>query len=106
MREPADVERIERFLTALAQAATGPTTVYLVGGASAVLVGWRAMTRDIDLMIRPESDALLRAIPRLKDELSINVELAAPDQFIPVPAGWEARSPVFKRIGAVSLPGH
>lgn len=103
MREPADAERIERFLVALAQAATAPTTVYLVGGASAVLVGWRAMTRDIDLVIRPESDALLRAIPRLKDELSINVELAAPDHFIPVPAGWESRSPLVRRIGLLTV---
>ena len=35
---------------------------------------------------------MLRAIPRLKDELSINVELASPDDFIPVPAGWADRS--------------
>ena len=53
MREPADAERIERFLAALAFAATAPTTVYLVGGASAMLVGWRAMTRDIDMVIIP-----------------------------------------------------
>jgi hypothetical protein len=40
----------------------------------------------------PEQDAVLRAIPRLKDELSINVELASPAEFIPLPAGWEDRS--------------
>jgi hypothetical protein len=31
------------------------------------------------------------------------VELASPDQFIPVPPGWEARSPVVKRIGRVTI---
>ena len=103
MREIATSERIERFLVALAQVATEPTTVYLVGGATAVLVGWRASTRDIDLVIRPESDALLRAIPRLKEQLAINVELAAPDHFIPVPKHWEERSPMVKRIGQLTV---
>jgi DNA-binding IclR family transcriptional regulator len=53
MREVATSERIDRFLAALAQVATEPTTVYLVGGATAVLIGWRESTRDIDLVIRP-----------------------------------------------------
>jgi hypothetical protein len=33
--------------------------------------------------MRPESDELLRAIPKLKETLNINVELASPDQFMP-----------------------
>ena len=58
---------------------------------------------DIDLVIRPESDALLRAIPALKEKLNLNVELAAPDHFIPVPPGCESRSPEIKRIGNVAI---
>lgn len=54
-------------------------------------------------MIRPESDALLRAIPTLKERLALNVEFAAPDHFIAVPPGWEARSPVVKRIGQLTV---
>jgi len=103
MRDIATSERIDRFLAALAKVATTPTTVYLVGGATAVLVGWRESTRDIDLVIRPETDALLRAIPKLKEQLSINVEFAAPDHFIPVPKHWEERSPVVKRIGHLTV---
>lgn len=103
MREVADRERIESFLVALARAATVETDVYLVGGTSAVLVGWRSTTIDLDLVIRPESDALLRAIPDLKERLHVNVELASPDQFIPVPSGWEQRSPVIRRIGRVTV---
>lgn len=103
MREVATRARIERFLHELAAAATAPTTVYLVGGTTAVLIGWRDSTRDVDLVIRPESDAMLRAIPALKERLALNVELAAPDQFIPVPAGWEARSPEVARIGQVTV---
>lgn len=57
-----------------------------------MLQGWRPSTIDIDLKLVPDSDALLRAIQRLKEELSVNVELASPDQFIPPLPGWEDRS--------------
>lgn len=103
MRQLADKDRIEAFLAALAREAPGDTDVFLVGGTSAVLVGWRATTMDLDLVMRPESDALLRAIPALKERLQLNVELASPDQFIPVPPGWEQRSPIIVRIGRVTF---
>jgi len=103
MREVADRNRIEAFLSAFAREATAPTDVFLVGGTTAVLVGWRPSTIDIDLVMRPESDALLRAIPSLKERLHVNVELASPDQFIPVPPGWEDRSPLVTRIGRVTF---
>jgi hypothetical protein len=103
VREVADRARIEAFLAALAREATAETTIYLVGGTSAVLVGWRQATIDVDLVMRPESDAMLRAIPLLKEKMQLNVELASPDQFIPVPPGWEERSPVITRIGRVTI---
>lgn len=89
-------------MSALAREATADTDVFLVGGTSAVLVGWRSATIDVDLVMRPESDAMLRAIPLLKERLRLNVELASPDQFIPVPPGWEQRSPIISRIGRVT----
>lgn len=103
MREIADRARIEAFLDALAREATQATDVFVVGGTSAVLAGWRETTIDVDLVLRPESDAMLRAVPALKERLHLNVELASPDQFIPVPPGWEERSPVIKRIGRVTI---
>jgi hypothetical protein len=62
------------------------------GGGTAVLLGWRETTIDVDIELDPEQDELLRALPAIKDELQINVELASPLRFIPVPAGWEERS--------------
>ena len=35
--------------------------------------------------------------PTLKNELQINVELASPGDFIPLPEGWEERSPLAER---------
>lgn len=92
MRRLATAERIRAFLSALGREATRPVRAYLAGGATAVLLGWRDATIDVDLkLVGEESDRLLRAIPRLKEELQLNVELAAPDDFIPVPFGWQER---------------
>jgi hypothetical protein len=92
MRGLADVARIRRFLRALGSAADREGAGYLTGGATAVLLGWRESTIDVDILLVPETDALLRSIQRLKDDLQINVELASPADFIPVPSGWEGRS--------------
>jgi hypothetical protein len=92
VRRLATAESIRAFLSALGREARRPVRVYLAGGATAVLCGWRESTIDVDLKLAgDDSDRLLRAIPRLKEELDLNVELAAPDDFIPVPAGWEDR---------------
>jgi len=93
VRRLATAERIRAFLSRLGRAAREPTTAYLTGGSTAVLLGWRDSTIDIDLKLVPDSTTLLRAVPGLKEELEINVELASPDLFIPVPPGWEDRSP-------------
>ncbi len=97
MRAPVNRERIETLMDRLGRAASAPVRVYLVGGSSAVLVGWRDGTIDVDLAIRPHDDALLRAIPECKNALDVNIELASPADFIPLPAGWEDRSPLIAR---------
>ncbi|MEX1245533.1 MAG: DUF6036 family nucleotidyltransferase [Thermoanaerobaculia bacterium] len=103
MRRLVDAARLEDFLTALARESRADVRIYLTGGASAVLQGWRPSTVDIDLKIVPDSDAILRAIPRLKESLEINVELAAPDEFIPELPGWQERSPLIRREGRISF---
>jgi uncharacterized nucleotidyltransferase DUF6036 len=103
MRELADANRIRHFMHAVAGAADRPGRVYFTGGATAVLHGWRASTIDIDVRLEPEQDAVLRAIARLKDELSINVELAAPIDFIPVPEGWGERSVFVAQEGPLTF---
>ena len=103
MRRPVDASRVRMFMAALGAEARNESRIYLVGGATAVLTGWRDTTVDVDLKIVPEDDRLLRAIPRLKDELEINVELASPDGFIPEVPGWQARSPFIGREGSISF---
>ncbi len=103
MRELADAERIRRFMRALGTAADVDGAAYLAGGATAVLLGWRATTIDVDVSFVPESDRLLRALSRIKDELSINVELVSPADFIPVPPGWEDRCLFAAREGRLTF---
>jgi hypothetical protein len=103
MRPPVDRERLEALARKLGQAARSPTTIYLTGGSTAVLAGWRASTVDVDLRLEPDSDAVLRAIPRLKEELEINIELASPPDFIPELPGWQERSPLILETGNVQL---
>lgn len=77
--------------------------LYFTGGATAVLLGWRLSTIDVDIKMEPEADPLFRALPRIKDKLEINVELAAPDQFIPELPGWKERSSFISRQGRLSF---
>jgi len=102
MRQLADADRIRRFMRALGREASSEVRCYFTGGATAVLLGWRRSTIDVDLKLVPEADEVLRAIPRLKEELQINVELASPLDFIPVPPGWEDRSLFIAREGKIS----
>jgi hypothetical protein len=102
-RRRADEARVRRLLDALGQAAGGEATVYLVGGATAVTIGWRESTIDVDLRIEPEDEGVLRALPRLKDELDTNVELASPLDFLPELPGWRDRSPYVGRAGPLTI---
>lgn len=99
MRRLVDIQRLRAFLRALGQEARGESRVYVTGGASAVLLQWRLSTIDVDLKFEPERDEVLRAIPQLKDQLELNVELASPGDFIPELPGWRDRSPFIVREG-------
>lgn len=103
MRELADSARIERFMRELGRSVDVDGRVYLTGGATAVLNGWRESTIDVDIKLIPDRDEILREIPRLKQELDLNIELAAPSDFIPVPQGWEERSPLIRTEGRLSF---
>ena len=92
MRVLADAQRLRRFLSELSREAREETAIYLTGGATAVLLGWRDTTVDADILIVPEQDSLYRALPRLKEELQINVEIVSPAHFIPELPGWRERS--------------
>jgi hypothetical protein len=103
VRELADEERIRHFMQALGRAAREDGDCYLTGGATAVLLGWRSSTLDVDIELDPEQDEVLRALPSIKDELAVNVELASPADFVPLPGGWRERSLFAAREGRLTF---
>jgi len=103
MRELVNPDRIRRFMRELALEAKVETRLYFTGGVTAVLMGWRETTIDVDIRFFPETDRVFRALPRLKEQLQINVELASPADFIPELPGWEQRSQFISREGKLSF---
>jgi uncharacterized nucleotidyltransferase DUF6036 len=103
MRQPVTAARVEEFMKALGSGVKSPARVFLVGGATAVLLGWRDSTIDIDLKAVPERDDLLRQLSALKERLEINIELASPDNFIPELPGWEDRSQFVRQEGKLTF---
>jgi len=90
-------------MKAFGAAARADCRIYLVGGATAVLLDWRLATVDIDLKIVPETDEILRSLPLLKERLQMNIELASPDHFIPELPGWQERSQFIRQYGKLSF---
>jgi hypothetical protein len=103
MREKVRADTLARFMKAIAQGGKKNARVYFVGGVSAVLLGWRDTTIDVDLKIVPDADEILRKLPQLKEALQLNIELASPDDFVPALPGWEERSIYIGREGAIEF---
>lgn len=103
MRSPTTKDGIEQFMRRLGAAVRSEGCVYFTGGVSAVLKGWREMTIDVDLKAEPEPRGFFEALPKLKDDLDINVELASPDQFVPALPGWQDRCQFIARYGKLNF---
>jgi Nucleotidyltransferase of unknown function (DUF6036) len=103
VRPRADEQRIRALAHELGALARVPVRIYLTGGSTAVLEGWRLSTIDVDMRLEPEPDELMRALPVLKERLEINIELASPPDFIPELPGWRERSRVVLSDGNVTV---
>lgn len=90
-------------MRSLGAAAPVDARVYFTGGVTAVLMGWRPTTIDVDLSIVPDRDEILRLLPALKNDLKLNIELASPAHFLPELPGWEERSLFIGREGRLSF---
>jgi hypothetical protein len=103
MRRKVTKATLRQFMEELAAAARSPGKVYFTGGATALLLGFREQTIDIDLKLEPEPAGAFEAIAILKNRLDLNVELAAPDDFIPAAGDWRERSQHIAVIGPVEF---
>jgi hypothetical protein len=103
MRANIDTQKLERLMQALGREAQGSGCIYFTGGASALLIGWRNSTVDVDIRLDPEPPGIFQAIAKLKQELNINIELASPQDFLPPLPGWRDRSVFIGKQGQISF---
>ncbi len=103
MRQVTTAARVREFMRRLGRTAPRPLAIFLTGGTSAVLEGWRDTTVDIDLRLEREDDDVLRAMVSLKATMDVNVELASPEDFIPALPGWRDRSRFITQEGRLSF---
>src|SRR5437867_3989471 len=103
MRPRVAIETLKQFMQELAAAARSPGKVYFTGGATALLLGFREQTIDVDLKLDPEPEGAFEAIAALKNRLNLNVELASPDDFIPPAPNWRERSRPIAIIGRLQF---
>lgn len=103
MRPPVDITRLQAFMAAMGHNTKGGGRIYLTGGATALLHGWRPMTVDVDMKADPEPAGYFEAIATLKNTLSLNIELARPADFIPELPRWRERCLFIARHGQIDF---
>ena len=102
MRRELTRETLRELMEELARTApNGSFRIYVVGGGTAVLAGWRSSTIEADLY--SERDEVFRDIQGIKERLRLNIEFARPEQFVPPLAGSEQRHVFIDRIGDVEF---
>ncbi|MGA7303339.1 MAG: DUF6036 family nucleotidyltransferase [Rhodothermales bacterium] len=103
MRREATRDRITAFMKELARRAprTGSFDVYLVGGGTAVFLGWRPSSVDVD--VYSDKDAVFQDIQKIKEDLEINVEFARPEHFVPPLKGSTGRHVFIDTMGPVTF---
>ncbi|MEI8281706.1 MAG: DUF6036 family nucleotidyltransferase [Armatimonadota bacterium] len=103
MRSPVDKNKLFSFFQEIGNRSEGPGRIYIVGGSTALLLGVRDQTVDIDIKLDPEPKGIFASISSLKESLSISVELASPDQFVPALPNWKERSEFITKSGQVEF---
>jgi hypothetical protein len=103
MRRDLNSDRLKHVLHELGRRSRGPGRIYLTGGATSLLREWRNKTKGLDISFGPEPEGIFEAIRDVKEDLDINVELAAPSDFLPELPGWRERSEFVLRAGEIDV---
>ena len=75
--------------------------IYLVGGGTAVLEGWRESSIDADLYAK--QDDIFRDVQSIKERLNLNIEFVRPEDFVPPLEGSDTRHVFIETVGRVSF---
>jgi hypothetical protein len=72
-----------------------------VGGGTAVYLGWRRSSIDVDLY--SDRDDVFRDIQEIKERLNINIEFARPEDFVPALRGSADRHIFIETVGSIAF---
>ena len=103
MRQDTDKLKTTELLKYLGAHIRTPGTLFLTGGATAILIGWRERTIDVDCKFDPEPQGIYESLQRAKEKFDINIEMASPDLFIPPLPGWRDRSQFVGKFGLLEV---
>lgn len=101
-----DARTLETFLQRLGQCFRYSGTLYLVGGSSLLLAAGKTSTFDIDIQFSTADQyhsEFIRCLRTVSRELGVPVELASPEQFIPLPAGYQDRRRFVGRYSSLDV---
>ena len=103
MRPPLTPERLAAFMKELAHSLSDRARhrVFIVGGGTALLKGWRASTLDLDLY--SDDDRVFHDVQGIKERLDMNIEFARPEDFVPPLGGTEERHVFIDRVGRIDF---
>jgi len=103
MREEITKQRLVSLMKELARDAPqrGAYRVYFVGGGTAVYLGWRRSSIDVDLC--SDQEIVFRNIQEIKERLNINIEFARPEDFVPPLKGTADRHVFIDTVGAITF---
>jgi hypothetical protein len=103
MREELTRDRLISLMKELARTAPpdGNYRVYLLGGGTAVYLGWRRSSIDVDLF--SDQQDVFGDIQAIKERLNMNIEFARPEDFVPPLRGTLDRHVFIDTIGRISF---
>lgn len=103
MRSELTRERLIALMKELTRRAParGAYRVYLVGGGTAVYLGWRPSSVDADLF--SDQDVVFRHVQDIKETLNVNIEFARPEDFVPPLEGSAERHVFIETIGRITF---
>ena len=106
MAEPlVNAQVLEAFFSSLADASISRPG-YLVGRSSLLLVAGKTSTFDIDVQFSTSHEhhaEFIRCLRTVSREMAILVELASPEQFIPLQAGFQERYQFVGQYGSLDV---
>lgn len=103
MREEVTREYLVLLMKELARRAPrrGAYRVYFMGGGTAVYLGWRRSSIDVDLY--SDHEIVFRDIQEIKERLNINIEFARPEEFVPPLPRTAQRHVFIDTIGTITF---